>query len=45
MTDEVCCPHHPPPPATPARGLGCLLAALLWAVVFAVAWFVLPGVW
>ena len=36
-----------PDDATPARGLalGCLLAALAWALVFAIAWFVLPGVW
>ena len=31
----------------PARGLalGCVVAGLAWAVVFLVAWFVLPGVW
>jgi len=36
-----------PDDATPARGmcLGCVVAALLWTVVFLVAWFVLPGVW
>jgi hypothetical protein len=30
-----------------ARGLGvgCVLASLLWVALFAVAWFVLPGVW
>jgi hypothetical protein len=31
----------------PARGLalGCVVGALCWAAIFAVAWFVLPGVW
>jgi hypothetical protein len=33
--------------ATPTRGLclGCVLASLLWALVFLIAWFVLPGPW
>jgi hypothetical protein len=36
-----------PDDGTPARGLavGCVAAALLWALLFLVAWFVLPGVW
>jgi hypothetical protein len=31
----------------PSRGLalGCVVGALVWAVIFVVAWFVLPGVW
>jgi len=36
-----------PDDAAPARGLclGCLISGLLWALVFGIAWFVLPGVW
>lgn len=31
----------------PARGLalGCVTAAFLWAIIFAIAWFFLPGPW
>jgi hypothetical protein len=36
-----------PDDGNPARGLavGCVAAAFLWALVFGLAWFVLPGVW